>query len=137
LMSGHHFSAAAFIKAPSASGVCRSRGNISVLRSASRACTVGSASASTTAALSLPMISLGVLWSRKAGPRRRRKSAVPSRQASGCRRQRQTRIARPFCFATLARRGDRAICGLILHPHFRAQSLLECERWRGRRRWRQ
>jgi hypothetical protein len=35
-----------------------------------------------------------------------------------------------------ARRGDRAICGLILHPHFRAQSLLECERWRGRRRWR-
>jgi hypothetical protein len=60
LMIGHHFSASAFTSAPSASGVCRSRGKTSSPRAASRDRTAGSASASTAAALSLPMMSLGV-----------------------------------------------------------------------------
>jgi hypothetical protein len=57
---GHHFSASAFTSAASASGVCRSRGKISIPRSPSRERTVGWASASTAAALSLPTMSLGV-----------------------------------------------------------------------------
>jgi hypothetical protein len=48
------------LPAPSASGVCCSRGKISSPRPASRDCTAGSASASTAAALILPMMSLGV-----------------------------------------------------------------------------
>src|SRR5262249_42949531 len=60
LMMGHHFSISALWSAPSASGVCCSRGKISCPISASRARTVGSANASTAAALSLPMMSIGV-----------------------------------------------------------------------------
>src|SRR5215813_4689950 len=60
LMSGHHFSISAFCKAASASGVCWSRGKISISRAAKRDRTAGSASASTDAALSLPMMSFGV-----------------------------------------------------------------------------
>ena len=60
LMIGHHFSASAFWKAPSASGVCWSRRKISWPRLASRRCTLASAKASTTAAFSLMTISLGV-----------------------------------------------------------------------------
>src|SRR5262249_36396729 len=60
LMSGHHFSASAFTSAPSASGVCRSRGRTSSPSSMKRDLTAGSRSASTAAALSLPMMSDGV-----------------------------------------------------------------------------
>src|SRR5262249_54383117 len=60
LMIGHHFSASAFTNAPSASGVCCSRGKTSNPSSASRDRTSGRASASAAAALSLRMISLGV-----------------------------------------------------------------------------
>src|SRR6516164_153434 len=60
LMIGHHFSISAFCKARSASGVCWSRGKISRLLSAIRERTDGSASASTTAALSLTTTSFGV-----------------------------------------------------------------------------
>ena len=60
LMIGHHFSAPAFTSAPSASGVCRSRGKTSNPKSTNRDRTAGSASASTAAALSLPMTSFGV-----------------------------------------------------------------------------
>jgi len=59
LMSGHHFSESAFTSAPSFSGRCWSRGKISAPNSPIRARTFGSANASTTAALSLLMISLG------------------------------------------------------------------------------
>jgi hypothetical protein len=52
LMIGHHFSISALCNAPSASGVCCSRGKISCPRSARRARAVGSARPSTTAALS-------------------------------------------------------------------------------------
>src|SRR5262249_19644510 len=62
LMIGHHFSISAVWYAASASGVCCSRGNISWPRFASRARTFGSASASTTAALSLLMTVLGVAF---------------------------------------------------------------------------
>jgi hypothetical protein len=47
------------------------------LRSASRACTVGSASASTTAALSLPMISLGVPLGAKSAPQASKEIGSP------------------------------------------------------------
>src|SRR2546426_110927 len=60
LMMGHHFSASAFWKAPSTSGVCWSRGGISGPSSASRVRTWGEASASTIAALSFAMIAFGV-----------------------------------------------------------------------------
>src|SRR6516165_1920144 len=60
LMIGHHFSASAFTSVPSTSGVCRSRGKASYPSSASRERTAGSASATTAAALSLPMMSFGV-----------------------------------------------------------------------------
>src|ERR1700687_3567897 len=60
LMSGHHFSASAFTSAPSASGVCRSRGKTSSPLSTHRDRTAGSANASPAAALSLLMTSLGV-----------------------------------------------------------------------------
>jgi putative ABC transport system substrate-binding protein len=60
LMIGHHFSASALTNAPSAAGVCCSRGKTSSPRSASRDRTAGSARASTAAALSLPMMSFGV-----------------------------------------------------------------------------
>jgi hypothetical protein len=64
-MIGHHFLASAFTSAPSASGVCRSRGKTSYPKSARRDRTAGSASASTAAALSLPMMSFGVLLGAK------------------------------------------------------------------------
>src|SRR5436309_13275895 len=57
---GHHFSTSALWSAPRYSGDCCWRGGISWPRSCSRACTAGSASASTTAALSLPTMSFGV-----------------------------------------------------------------------------
>src|SRR5262249_52256822 len=60
LMRGHHFSTSAFCKAPSASGDCWSDGKISWPSSVSRVRTAGSIKAATTAALSLPTISLGV-----------------------------------------------------------------------------
>jgi len=60
LMMGHHFSMSAFCSAPSASGVCWSRGGISRPSSASRLRTFASAKASTTAALSFWMMSFGV-----------------------------------------------------------------------------
>src|SRR5436190_7501574 len=60
LIMGHHFSISAFWNAARASGVCWPRGNTSRPISASRARTVASAKASTTAALSLSMTFLGV-----------------------------------------------------------------------------
>jgi hypothetical protein len=57
---GHHFSASAFMSAASASGVCRSRGKISIPSSPSRERSDGSAIASMAAVLSLPMMFLGV-----------------------------------------------------------------------------
>ena len=60
LMIGHVLSASAFTSAPSASGVCRSRGKISYPRSTNRDRTAGSVSASTAAALSLLTIPFGV-----------------------------------------------------------------------------
>jgi len=57
---GHHFSAPAFTSAPSACGVCWSRGKMSIPSWTSRDRTAGSASASTTAAFSLPIMSFGV-----------------------------------------------------------------------------
>jgi hypothetical protein len=60
LISGQNLSASAFTMAPSASGVCRWRGKISIPRLPSRVRTAGSARASTAAALSRPMTSLGV-----------------------------------------------------------------------------
>jgi hypothetical protein len=57
---GHHFSISAFCKAPSAAGVCWSRGGMSCPRSARRWRTAGSASTSATAALSLAIASFGV-----------------------------------------------------------------------------
>src|SRR5207245_11266529 len=65
LMIGHHFAASAFTRPPSASAVCRSRGKISSPRAIKRDRTAGSASASTAAALSLPMMSFGVFLSAK------------------------------------------------------------------------
>src|SRR5215471_12823835 len=60
LMIGHHFSISAFWKAPSAAGVCCSRGETSGPSSASRVRTAGVLSTSMTAALSLVTTSLGV-----------------------------------------------------------------------------
>src|SRR5438128_9862278 len=60
LITGHHFSTSAFCKAPSASGVCWSRGGMSAANSEYRARRAGSAEASTTAALSLAIMSFGV-----------------------------------------------------------------------------
>jgi hypothetical protein len=60
LMIGHHFSISALCSAPTASGVGWSRGKISWPSSASRDRTVGSASASTVAALSFQTASFGV-----------------------------------------------------------------------------
>src|SRR5215813_8055417 len=60
LMTGHHFSNSALVKAPSASGVCSSRNGISWPMSASRERTVASASAAATLALSLSTTDLGV-----------------------------------------------------------------------------
>jgi hypothetical protein len=60
LIIGHHFSVSALWKAPSASGDCCSRGGISEPRSERRARTAGSASVSTTAALSFATTALGV-----------------------------------------------------------------------------
>src|SRR6266849_3770089 len=60
LMIGHHFSTSALWKAASASGVCWSTAGTSWPRSANRARTFALASASTTAALSLPMTVFGV-----------------------------------------------------------------------------
>jgi hypothetical protein len=60
LTMGHQRSISAFCRAPSASGVCCSRGKNSSPRSANRRRTAGSAIASTAAAFSLPMMSLGV-----------------------------------------------------------------------------
>jgi hypothetical protein len=64
-VGGHHFSASAFTSAPSVSGVCCSRAKTSYPRSASRDRTAGSDSASTTAAFSFPMTSLGVPFGAK------------------------------------------------------------------------
>src|SRR4029077_17089840 len=60
LMMGHHLSISALCSAPSASGVCCSRGGISSPKSLSRSRTIGSAIASMAAALSLVMTSGGV-----------------------------------------------------------------------------
>ena len=62
LTIGHHFSISAFCWAASASGVCCSRGHVPWPISARRRRTpAGSSKASTNAALSLAMTSLGVL----------------------------------------------------------------------------
>jgi hypothetical protein len=60
LMIGQLLSASAFTSAPSASGVCRSRGKTSNPSSMRRERTPSLARALTTAALSLPIISVGV-----------------------------------------------------------------------------
>ena len=60
LMIGHHLSISAFWKVPSTSGDCCSRGGTSNPNLASCVRTAGSARASTMAALSLAMTSLGV-----------------------------------------------------------------------------
>src|SRR5262245_16351173 len=65
LMMGHHFSMSAFCNAPRASGVCWSRDGISCSMLSNRRRTVGSARASTTAALSLWITSFGVLLGAK------------------------------------------------------------------------
>src|SRR6516164_7995767 len=60
LMIGHHCSALALTKAPSASPVCRSRGKTSNPRSSIRERTAGSAKASMVVALRLQMTLAGV-----------------------------------------------------------------------------
>ena len=60
LTIGSHFAISALCQAPSASGVSWSGDGISRPRSSSRRFTAGSASASTTAALSRATMSLGV-----------------------------------------------------------------------------
>ena len=81
--------------APSASGVCCSRGKISRPRSASRDRTAGSASASTAAALSLAMMSFGVPLGAKnpnqVGEGKRRQSHLGKSRDVG--RLRQARVA--------------------------------------------
>ena len=62
LIIGHHFSISDFCNAPRASGVCCSRDGISCTSSVSRARTLASASALTTAELSRAMTSFEVFF---------------------------------------------------------------------------
>ena len=112
-MMGHQRSISAFWWAASASGVCCSRDGSSKPRLASRFCTLASARAPTTAALSLPMASLGVrIANRRSGARLARLHGLREHVEGRPHRQRRRRGSllprRPPDLSLPGREGGRA-----------------------------